>query len=218
MIFESRASTYDQPPEMRMHFAIPRRSIRGPGMPLLQLDLDRSEHPVDIIERIAAHNHWSFDRDEQDISVKPFSPARCAPANAITRRFNLSSGLAKPGPRRSPRSCSKRKAGPEMDSDAVNMSLLLAGAGKMGGALLRAWLDRGYDPRKINVIEPHPRPELIELARAKGFALEAPSRPPQVLVLAIKPQSLDEAAASLAFFASPSTLVVSILAGKTIAN
>ena len=35
-------------------------------MPLLQLDLDRSEHPVDIIERIAAHNHWSFDRDERD--------------------------------------------------------------------------------------------------------------------------------------------------------
>jgi pyrroline-5-carboxylate reductase len=105
-----------------------------------------------------------------------------------------------------------------MDADAVNMSLLLAGAGKMGGALLRAWLDRGYDPRKINVIEPHPPPELIELARAKGFALEAPSRPPQVLVLAIKPQSLDEAAASLVSFAGPSTLVVSILAGKTIAN
>jgi len=35
-------------------------------MTLLQLDLDRTEHPVDIIERIAAHNHWSFDRDEQD--------------------------------------------------------------------------------------------------------------------------------------------------------
>ena len=35
-------------------------------MPLLQLDLDRTEHPVDIIERIAAHNRWSFDRDEED--------------------------------------------------------------------------------------------------------------------------------------------------------
>jgi pyrroline-5-carboxylate reductase len=84
--------------------------------------------------------------------------------------------------------------------------------------LLRAWLDRGYDPRKIDVIEPHPSPELIELARAKGFALRAPSRAPGILVLAIKPQTLDEAAASLASFASPNTLVVSILAGKTIAN
>jgi hypothetical protein len=35
-------------------------------MSLLQLDLDRAENPLDIIERIAAHNHWSFDRDEED--------------------------------------------------------------------------------------------------------------------------------------------------------
>jgi pyrroline-5-carboxylate reductase len=104
------------------------------------------------------------------------------------------------------------------EADRFEASLLLAGAGKMGGALLRAWLDRGYDPRKIDIIEPHPSPELIELARAKGFALRAPSRPPGILVLAIKPQTLDEAAASLASFASPNTLVVSILAGKTIAN
>jgi pyrroline-5-carboxylate reductase len=103
-------------------------------------------------------------------------------------------------------------------ADRFEASLLLAGAGKMGGALLRAWLDRGYDPRKIDVIEPHPSPELIELAQAKGFALRAPLRPPEILVLAIKPQTLDEAAASLASFASPNTLVVSILAGKTIAN
>ncbi|MCI0599731.1 MAG: YbjN domain-containing protein [Beijerinckiaceae bacterium] len=35
-------------------------------MSFLQLDLDRTEHPVDVIERIAALNHWSFDRNEQD--------------------------------------------------------------------------------------------------------------------------------------------------------
>jgi pyrroline-5-carboxylate reductase len=108
-----------------------------------------------------------------------------------------------------------------MDAPGTNRldaSLALAGAGKMGGAMLRAWLDRGYDPRKISVIEPRPSPELIELAGAKGFALGPPSRPPQVLVLAMKPQDLDEAAAGLAPFASRDTLVVSILAGKTIAN
>ncbi len=88
----------------------------------------------------------------------------------------------------------------------------------MGGAMLRAWLDRGYDPRKISVIEPRPSREVFELAESKGFALGPPSRPPQVLVLAMKPQNLDEAAAGLAPFASRDTLVVSILAGKTIAN
>jgi pyrroline-5-carboxylate reductase len=97
-------------------------------------------------------------------------------------------------------------------------SLLLAGAGKMGGAMLRAWLDRGYDPGKITVLEPHPSPELIGLAGAKGFALGTPSQPPGILILAIKPQSLDAAAAGLAPFAGSGTLVISILAGKTIAN
>jgi pyrroline-5-carboxylate reductase len=104
------------------------------------------------------------------------------------------------------------------EADRFKASLLLAGAGKMGGAMLRAWLDRGYDPEKISVIEPHPSPEVFELARDRGFALGAPSRPPEILVLAIKPQALDEAAAGLAAFASPKTLVISILAGKTIAN
>ncbi|MGH6936558.1 MAG: pyrroline-5-carboxylate reductase, partial [Methylocella sp.] len=104
------------------------------------------------------------------------------------------------------------------ETNRFNASLVLAGAGKMGGALLRAWLDRGFDPRKISVIEPRPSREIFELAGAKGFALGAPSRPPQVLVLAIKPQDFDEAAAGLARFVGRDTLVVSILAGKSIAN
>ena len=102
--------------------------------------------------------------------------------------------------------------------DRFEASLVLAGAGKMGGAMLRAWLGRGYDPRKISVIEPRPSPEIIELAHATGFAIAAPSRPPEILVLAMKPQILGEAAAALAPFAGPDILVISILAGKTIAN
>jgi pyrroline-5-carboxylate reductase len=108
-----------------------------------------------------------------------------------------------------------------MDAPATNRfdaSLVLAGAGKMGGVLLRAWLDRGYDPRKISVIEPRPSREVLELSETKGFALGAPSVPPQVLVLAMKPQDLDEAVAGLAPFVGRDTLVVSILAGKSIAN
>jgi len=50
---------------MQMHSRFPKIHPR-PWNAELQLDLDRTEHPVDIIERIAAHNHWSFDRDEQD--------------------------------------------------------------------------------------------------------------------------------------------------------
>jgi hypothetical protein len=42
-------------------------------MSLLELELDRTVHPVDIIEHIASINDWTFDRqdaDEISISVK----------------------------------------------------------------------------------------------------------------------------------------------------
>src|SRR5262249_45583217 len=100
-------------------------------------------------------------------NVKPFSRARCAHANATTKLFNLSFGPAKPVPRRSARSCLKPKAAPNVEAPETNRfdaSLVLAGAGRMGGALLRAWLDRGYDSRKISVIEPRPSREVFELA------------------------------------------------------
>jgi pyrroline-5-carboxylate reductase len=103
-------------------------------------------------------------------------------------------------------------------SDQLNLPLALAGAGKMGGALLRAWLAKGYDPRQITVIEPYPSMEIVSLARERGLALEQPSHPPWVLVLAMKPQSLEEAAASLDPLIDQSTLIISILAGKTFAG
>jgi pyrroline-5-carboxylate reductase len=103
-------------------------------------------------------------------------------------------------------------------ADRFGASVLLAGAGKMGGALLRAWLAQGYDPRKIHVAEPNPSPDIRRLKEASGFALRLPLESPQVLVLAMKPQSLDGAAAGLAPLVRPGTLIVSILAGKTLAN
>ncbi len=96
-------------------------------------------------------------------------------------------------------------------------SILLAGAGKMGGAMLKAWLDRGLGGSGLTVIEPQPSPEIAMLAQTGAFALNAPCAPPEVLVLAIKPQSLDEAGA-LAPLAAAGTLVISILAGKTLGD
>jgi pyrroline-5-carboxylate reductase len=96
-------------------------------------------------------------------------------------------------------------------------SLVLAGAGKMGGALLRAWLEIGLEPGRIRVLDPQPSHEILDLAESAGFSLEAPDEPPEVLILAVKPQILDEAAA-LAPLAGADTLVISILAGKTIGN
>ncbi|MGB7699604.1 MAG: pyrroline-5-carboxylate reductase [Methylovirgula sp.] len=97
-------------------------------------------------------------------------------------------------------------------------SLLLVGAGKMGGALLQAWLDRGFDAARIHVLEPQPAPRIAALCAARGVALGLPATPPSVLVLAIKPQALDEVAAALAPIMRQDTLVISVLAGKTIQN
>lgn len=104
------------------------------------------------------------------------------------------------------------------EADAFPASLVLAGAGKMGGAMLQAWLDQGLDPRRVNVIDPQPSQFIIALAVERGFRLNDPAGPaPDALVLAIKPQTFDETQ-ELAQFAGPQTLIVSILAGKTIAN
>ncbi len=100
-------------------------------------------------------------------------------------------------------------------------SLVLVGAGKMGGALLEGWLGRGMPGTAVSILDPHPAEAMLALCAKHGVAVNpdpAGLAAPQVLLLAIKPQMLDEAAAVLAGLAAPETLVVSVMAGKTLAN
>ena len=98
-------------------------------------------------------------------------------------------------------------------------SLILIGAGKMGGSMLEGWLKVGMKPQGVAVIDPRPSEEMILLCREKGIALN-PADPaaPDVLVLATKPQMLDEAASSVNACLGPQTVIISILAGKTIGD
>jgi pyrroline-5-carboxylate reductase len=101
----------------------------------------------------------------------------------------------------------------------IDGSIVLAGAGKMGGALLTGWIAQGLDPARVAVIEPHPSDEIHALA-AKGVRLNPVSGDigaVAALVVAVKPQMFQEAAAALRKWVRPSTLVVSIMAGTTIA-
>src|SRR5450631_4500111 len=82
------------------------------------------------------------------------------------------------------------------------------------------WLAQGLDAHSVSVIEPHPSDDIRALA-AKGIGLN-PS-PKEIgaaatLVVALKPQMFREAGLMLKSFAGPSTLVVSIMAGTTIAS
>lgn len=102
---------------------------------------------------------------------------------------------------------------------ALPGTLVLAGAGKMGGAMLRGWLEAGADASLITVIDPKPSDDLKTLAAEKGFAVRPDAdgvRDAAVLVLAVKPQMLADAAHTLAPVMASSPLVVSILAGKTV--
>jgi pyrroline-5-carboxylate reductase len=99
--------------------------------------------------------------------------------------------------------------------------LLLVGCGKMGGAMLAGWLERGTS--EVVVVEPFPparealagKPGLTAVADAAaipaGFA-------PAAVILAIKPQ---EAAATLPAygrFAGPGAVFLSIMAGRNLAG
>jgi pyrroline-5-carboxylate reductase len=99
-------------------------------------------------------------------------------------------------------------------------TIALAGAGKMGGAMLTGWLASGLDARRAIVIEPQPSPEIAALA-AKGIRLNPSAKDTgmiETLVVAVKPQSFREAGVALKPFVGPATLVVSIMAGATIAS
>ena len=101
----------------------------------------------------------------------------------------------------------------------ITDTLVLAGAGKMGGAMLAGWLARGLDPTRVVVIEPYPSDEISALV-TKGVRLNpAPKEIDSVatLVVAPKPQMFREAGGMLKSFTGPSTLVVSIMAGAPIA-
>jgi pyrroline-5-carboxylate reductase len=88
----------------------------------------------------------------------------------------------------------------------------------MGGAMLTGWLAQGLDHKRVVVVEPTPSAEISALAK-RGIRLN-PKQPGAVetLVIALKPQSFRDAAALLKSLTGPLTLVVSIMAGTTIAS
>jgi pyrroline-5-carboxylate reductase len=103
---------------------------------------------------------------------------------------------------------------------ALKGSIVLAGAGKMGSALLTGWLKAGLPADRIAAIEPQPSAEITALAR-QGLRLNPAAgtlRDVAALVIAVKPQTFAAAGPSLKPLVSADTLVVSIMAGMTIAK
>jgi len=99
--------------------------------------------------------------------------------------------------------------------------LVLVGAGKMGGAMLEGWLGAGIDPAQVVVIDPAPPETSAALIAAHGVAHNPPLErlsDVEVVVIATKPQIMDEVLAEVGRLGAMHPLVLSIAAGKTIAT
>jgi len=98
------------------------------------------------------------------------------------------------------------------------MKIAFLGGGNMAGALIGGLIAKGQDPRSISVTEMSPaaRERLgtrypIHLSTAPDAAMQAAD----VLVLAVKPQDMKRALASISGF-SKEKLVISVAAGITL--
>lgn len=95
-------------------------------------------------------------------------------------------------------------------------STLLIGAGNMGGAMLRRWVEAGLARGCVTVVDPAAAhlPQGVVALSTIPPALPAPV---DVVVLAVKPQQLANVAAAIDALMTDDTLLISILAGTDIA-
>jgi len=93
--------------------------------------------------------------------------------------------------------------------------LVLLGCGKMGSAMLEGWLKQGLPAGSVWVKDPFPSDWL----KAQGVHLneDLPDSPALVLV-AVKPQMMEDALPVLKTYGNSDTIFLSVAAGTTIAH
>ncbi len=104
----------------------------------------------------------------------------------------------------------------------MTQTLLLAGCGKMGEAMLSGWIERGIPPENVIIVEPND-----ETARRlrDTYGISTYANPDEIprnaspgfVIFAVKPQMMDKVAPAYARFTGPETAFLSIAAGKTVA-
>ena len=95
---------------------------------------------------------------------------------------------------------------------SITTPILLLGAGRMGGAMIKGWgLTDAFAAADLMVRDPHPSPEALAAGSVNpgDDALKAA----HTVVLAVKPQMWREAAAQFAPLLAPDATIVSIAAG-----
>lgn len=100
-------------------------------------------------------------------------------------------------------------------------TLVLVGAGKMGGAMLQGWLKAGANPGRIAVLDPNPSDDVTGLVKAQGLRLNPPIssiNDAEILVIAVKPQVMEDVLPAIVPLGATRPLILSVAAGKTIAS
>jgi len=98
--------------------------------------------------------------------------------------------------------------------------LLMVGFGNMGQALVKGFIEHGIQQSRIHVVDPSPQ----AAAAAKAFGVDYSknvadiTRPPSLVFLAVKPQSMHTATQDVKHLVSETVCFVSIAAGVRLAR
>src|SRR5262245_2477565 len=100
-------------------------------------------------------------------------------------------------------------------------TLVLVGAGKMGGAMLEGWLKSGVEPKQVVALDPAPPPEVLALLQKHHIRHNpavATIKDAEVVLIAVKPQIMEDVLPGVSGLRASRPLVISVAAGKTIAT
>ena len=91
--------------------------------------------------------------------------------------------------------------------------IIIYGCGKMGGALLRGWLESGLKKKNFCVVEPKPSEWLTSLT-VSGLRLNSDQfLNPNICIIAVKPQQAKVLLSKLDSNTFKNTLFISLVAG-----
>jgi len=100
--------------------------------------------------------------------------------------------------------------------------LVLIGCGRMGGAMALGWLKAGVAPDAIYVVAPSAREGRLPGVPAENYLADASELNedviPRAMILAVKPQMMDNVLPLLKNKVGADTLVISVAAGVTLAQ
>jgi len=101
----------------------------------------------------------------------------------------------------------------------MNYSVILVGAGNMGGAMLHAWISGGMRAENISVIDISPSDVMAGFLKDNNIRHATSAEglnAPDVLLLAVKPQMMETVLPKLKSLIGKNTVAVSVAAGTQI--